>query len=195
MYRWPRAGSSDQTLLPSIGCSAQLLPAHQIPTGSKGIAQQQRAKLPTAKLLICQFFSPPGIALLSSEYPQQILPVLLARYECPAQGTEDATAAVTRMKLGEVLMRVTRALGESMALGMALPAATALLGLTNTGGKPTGHFCCQKVGRVRKPKRSWLGFASSRSRITGAASSPPSPQSAARAWRLLGSAQTRRAEG
>ncbi|NWV34183.1 TNG6 protein, partial [Grantiella picta] len=53
-----------------------------------------------------------GIALLSSEYPEQTLPVLLAWYECPAQGTEDATAAVTRMKLGEVLMRVTRALGD-----------------------------------------------------------------------------------
>ncbi|XP_056356902.1 transport and Golgi organization protein 6 homolog [Oenanthe melanoleuca] len=53
-----------------------------------------------------------GIALLSSEYPERILPVLLAKYECPAQGTEDAMAAVTRMKLGEVLMRVTRALGD-----------------------------------------------------------------------------------
>ncbi|NWT99933.1 TNG6 protein, partial [Urocynchramus pylzowi] len=53
-----------------------------------------------------------GIALLSSEYPQRILPVLLAQYECPAQGTEDTMAAVTRMKLGEVLMRVTRALGD-----------------------------------------------------------------------------------
>ncbi|KFO72595.1 Transport and Golgi organization protein 6, partial [Cuculus canorus] len=53
-----------------------------------------------------------GIALLSSEYPEQILPVLLARYRCPGQGTEDAAAAITRMKLGEVLMRVTRALGD-----------------------------------------------------------------------------------
>ncbi|NXS81741.1 TNG6 protein, partial [Erpornis zantholeuca] len=53
-----------------------------------------------------------GVALLSNEYPERILPVLLARYECPAQGTEDAAAAVTRMKLGEVLMRVTRALGD-----------------------------------------------------------------------------------
>ncbi|NWH98034.1 TNG6 protein, partial [Tichodroma muraria] len=53
-----------------------------------------------------------GIALLSSEYPELILPILLAQYECPAQGTEDAVAAVTRMKLGEVLMRVTRALGD-----------------------------------------------------------------------------------
>ncbi|NWZ72193.1 TNG6 protein, partial [Acrocephalus arundinaceus] len=53
-----------------------------------------------------------GIALLSSEYPERILPVLLAQYERPARGTEDAMAAVTRMKLGEVLMRVTRALGD-----------------------------------------------------------------------------------
>ncbi|NXN90186.1 TNG6 protein, partial [Bombycilla garrulus] len=53
-----------------------------------------------------------GVALLSSEYPGRILPVLLAQYECPAQGTGDAVAAVTRMKLGEVLMRVTRALGD-----------------------------------------------------------------------------------
>ncbi|NXB51481.1 TNG6 protein, partial [Leucopsar rothschildi] len=53
-----------------------------------------------------------GIALLSSEHPERILPVLLAQYERPAQGTEDAMAAVTRMKLGEVLMRVTRALGD-----------------------------------------------------------------------------------
>ncbi|NXE29855.1 TNG6 protein, partial [Ardeotis kori] len=53
-----------------------------------------------------------GIALLSSEYPERILPVLLARYGCPAPGTDDAAAAITRMKLGEVLMRVTRALGD-----------------------------------------------------------------------------------
>ncbi|XP_042741833.1 transport and Golgi organization protein 6 homolog [Lagopus leucura] len=53
-----------------------------------------------------------GAALLSSEYPEQILPILLARYGHPVQGTEDSTAAVTRMKLGEVLMRVTRALGD-----------------------------------------------------------------------------------
>ncbi|NXW09334.1 TNG6 protein, partial [Fregetta grallaria] len=53
-----------------------------------------------------------GIALLSSEYPERILPVLLARYGCPARDTEDTAAAVTRMKLGEVLMRVTRALGD-----------------------------------------------------------------------------------
>ncbi|XP_030138407.4 transport and Golgi organization protein 6 homolog [Taeniopygia guttata] len=53
-----------------------------------------------------------GVALLSSEYPERILPVLLAQYERPAQGTEDTMAAATRMKLGEVLMRVTRALGD-----------------------------------------------------------------------------------
>ncbi|XP_063190951.1 transport and Golgi organization protein 6 homolog isoform X2 [Chroicocephalus ridibundus] len=53
-----------------------------------------------------------GVALLSSEYPERILPVLLARYGCPVRGTEDTTATITRMKLGEVLMRVTRALGD-----------------------------------------------------------------------------------
>ncbi|NXI09473.1 TNG6 protein, partial [Irena cyanogastra] len=53
-----------------------------------------------------------GVALLSSDYPERILPILLAQYECPAQGTEDTMSAVTRMKLGEVLMRVTRALGD-----------------------------------------------------------------------------------
>ncbi|KAM9509188.1 transport and Golgi organization protein 6 homolog isoform 1-T1 [Guaruba guarouba] len=53
-----------------------------------------------------------GIALLSSEYPERILPILLAEYRCPARGTEDATATITRMKLGEVLMRVTQALGD-----------------------------------------------------------------------------------
>ncbi|XP_068812011.1 transport and Golgi organization protein 6 homolog isoform X2 [Struthio camelus] len=51
-----------------------------------------------------------GVALLSNEYPEQILPALLARYGSAAQGT--AEAAATRMKLGEVLMRVTRALGD-----------------------------------------------------------------------------------
>ncbi|NWX03437.1 TNG6 protein, partial [Caloenas nicobarica] len=53
-----------------------------------------------------------GVSLLSSEYPERILPVLLAQYSCSAQGTEDTAATVTRMKLGEVLMRVTRALGD-----------------------------------------------------------------------------------
>lgn len=133
-------------------------------------------QLPTAKLLIFQLFSAAGVALLSSEYPERILPVLLARYECPAQGTEDAVAAVTRMKLGEVLMRVTRALGESMAVGMALPQHHSAS--PTPGGKPTGDFRCQKVGKVQKPKGSWLGFASSRRRMTGPASSPPSPRSA-----------------
>ncbi|XP_065704673.1 transport and Golgi organization protein 6 homolog [Patagioenas fasciata] len=53
-----------------------------------------------------------GVSLLSSEYPERILPILLTQYGVPAQGTEDTTATVTRMKLGEVLMRVTRALGD-----------------------------------------------------------------------------------
>ncbi|NXH16580.1 TNG6 protein, partial [Bucco capensis] len=54
-----------------------------------------------------------GVAVLSSKYPEQMLPVLLAQYGCPAQGPEDATrVTVTRMKLGEVLLRVTQALGD-----------------------------------------------------------------------------------
>ncbi|XP_061863209.1 transport and Golgi organization protein 6 homolog isoform X4 [Colius striatus] len=64
-----------------------------------------------------------GVALLSSEYPERILPVLLAQYGRPVQGTE---AAVTRMKLGEVLMRVTRALGD-MVLKHREPLVQAFL--------------------------------------------------------------------
>ncbi|XP_051485561.1 transport and Golgi organization protein 6 homolog isoform X2 [Apus apus] len=67
-----------------------------------------------------------GVALLSSKYPEQILPVLLAQYECPAQGTEDTTATVTRMKLGEVLMRVIQALGD-MVFKHREPLVRALL--------------------------------------------------------------------
>ncbi|KFU85781.1 Transmembrane and coiled-coil domain-containing protein 7, partial [Chaetura pelagica] len=67
-----------------------------------------------------------GVALLSSEYPEQILPVLLAQYECPAQGTQDTTATVTRMKLGEVLMRVIQALGD-MVFKHREPLVRALL--------------------------------------------------------------------
>ncbi|NWZ95180.1 TNG6 protein, partial [Nesospiza acunhae] len=67
-----------------------------------------------------------GVALLSSEYPERILPVLLAQYERPAQDKEDTMAAVTRMKLGEVLMRVTRALGD-MVFGHREPLIRAFL--------------------------------------------------------------------
>uniref|UniRef100_A0A8C3UWF8 Transport and golgi organization 6 homolog n=1 Tax=Catharus ustulatus TaxID=91951 RepID=A0A8C3UWF8_CATUS len=101
-----------------------------------------------------------GIALLSSEYPERILPVLLAQYECPAQGTEDAMAAVTRMKLGEVLMRVTRALGESTpwAWHCPLPAATALLGLTITRGRAHRGLLLSEGGKGPKAEVK-LGFA------------------------------------
>lgn len=58
-------------------------------------------------------------ALLSSEYPERILPILLAQYWCLAHGTEDAVATITRMKPGEVLMHVTQVLGESTAMSMS----------------------------------------------------------------------------
>lgn len=118
-------------------------------------------QLPTAKLLIFQLFSAAGVALLSSEYPERILPVLLARYECPAQGTEDAVAAVTRMKLGEVLMRVTRALGESMAVAMALPVAS---GHSTTqphqhqGESPQGTFVVRRWERSRSQREAGWGL-------------------------------------
>lgn len=120
---------------------------------------------------------PPGVALLSSEYPERILPVLLARYGCLARGMEDTTAAITRMKLGEVLMRVTRALGESLWAQQcwSLPAAAAPLGPSllsaappGPGGvKPSGASCCLEVRTSShgptvggwKPKGGWPGFA------------------------------------
>nr|XP_042707982.1 transport and Golgi organization protein 6 homolog isoform X3 [Chrysemys picta bellii] len=53
-----------------------------------------------------------GVALLSEVYPEQILPCLLAQYGCTSPGTRGPQTAETRMKMGEVLMRVTRALGD-----------------------------------------------------------------------------------
>uniref|UniRef100_A0A674JV88 Transport and golgi organization 6 homolog n=1 Tax=Terrapene triunguis TaxID=2587831 RepID=A0A674JV88_9SAUR len=53
-----------------------------------------------------------GVALLSDVYPEQILPCLLAQYGCTSPGTRGPQTAETRMKVGEVLMRVTRALGD-----------------------------------------------------------------------------------
>lgn len=91
--------------------------------------------------LTCAFLllSPQGVALLSSEYPERILPVLLARYRGPAQGMEDTAAAITRMKLGEVLMRVTQALGKSTATStsLAVPAAAGSHGTA----RPFAAFC------------------------------------------------------
>lgn len=88
--------------------------------------------------VLCPSLSP-GVSLLSSEYPERILPVLLAQYGCPVQGTEDSAATVTRMKLGEVLMRVTRALGESTAVAvLAMPAAMAPLAPSLLSAAPPG---------------------------------------------------------
>nr|XP_033796036.1 transport and Golgi organization protein 6 homolog [Geotrypetes seraphini] len=47
-----------------------------------------------------------GVALLSDVYPEQILPVLLSQYGNSEKSPE------SRMKMGEVLMRGTRALGD-----------------------------------------------------------------------------------
>lgn len=48
----------------------------------------------------------PGVALLSDAFPQDVLPLLLTQYA-------SAPMAETRMKVGEALLRTTRALGES----------------------------------------------------------------------------------
>lgn len=53
-------------------------------------------------------FLTPGVALLSDVYPEEILVDLLAKYD---SGKEKYTPE-TRMKVGEVLMRIVRALGE-----------------------------------------------------------------------------------
>lgn len=91
--------------------------------------------------LTCAFLllSRPGVALLSSEYPERILPVLLARYRGPAQGMEDTAAAITRMKLGEVLMRVTQVLGKSAAASTS-PAVAAAAGSHGTA-RPFAALC------------------------------------------------------
>lgn len=49
-----------------------------------------------------------GVALLSDVYPEKILPVLLAQYD----SSKDRHTLETRMKVGEILMRIVRALGE-----------------------------------------------------------------------------------
>lgn len=50
----------------------------------------------------------PGVALLADAYPEKILLGLLAQYD----SSKDKHTPETRMKVGEVLMRVVRALGE-----------------------------------------------------------------------------------
>ncbi|XP_078524411.1 transport and Golgi organization protein 6 homolog isoform X2 [Lissotriton helveticus] len=56
-----------------------------------------------------------GVALLSDVYPQQILPVLLAQYGSNGQGGQKTQTPETRMKIGEVLMRIIRALGDMVS--------------------------------------------------------------------------------
>lgn len=184
---------------PSIVCSAQLPPSAASPHWVKGHhpAAASGDLLPTAKLLIFQIFSPPGIALLSSEYPERILPVLLAQYERPAQGTEDTMAAVTRMKLGEVLMRVTRALGESVAMDMALSTASSHSTAWPhhyQGKAHKGTFVVSRwEGSERQREAGWgLPAAGAGGGVLPAAHRPLCRQHRAR--RLPGSARTRRAE-
>lgn len=90
-------------------------------------------------------------------------------------------AAVTRMKLGEVLMRVTRALGESTpwAWHCPLPAGTALLGLAITRGRAHRGLLLSEGGKGPKAEAKLAGVCQQRSRMTGPASSPPSPRLAA----------------
>ncbi|XP_077611784.1 transport and Golgi organization protein 6 homolog [Crocuta crocuta] len=52
-----------------------------------------------------------GVALLSDAYPEKILLGLLAQYD----GGKDKHTPETRMKVGEVLMRVVRALGDMVS--------------------------------------------------------------------------------
>ncbi|XP_058565276.1 transport and Golgi organization protein 6 homolog isoform X3 [Neofelis nebulosa] len=52
-----------------------------------------------------------GVALLSDVYPEKILLGLLAQYD----GSKDKHTPETRMKVGEVLMRVVRALGDMVS--------------------------------------------------------------------------------
>nr|XP_042133564.1 transport and Golgi organization protein 6 homolog isoform X1 [Peromyscus maniculatus bairdii] len=52
-----------------------------------------------------------GVALLSDVYPEEILVDLLAKYD----SGEDKHTPETRMKVGEVLMRVVRALGDMVS--------------------------------------------------------------------------------
>ncbi|XP_078400832.1 transport and Golgi organization protein 6 homolog isoform X2 [Cetorhinus maximus] len=54
-----------------------------------------------------------GLSVLSDVYPAQILPRLLDEYHTSPQGAEKTRCVETRMKMGEVLMRSTRALGET----------------------------------------------------------------------------------
>ncbi|XP_069758005.1 transport and Golgi organization protein 6 homolog isoform X2 [Narcine bancroftii] len=53
-----------------------------------------------------------GVSVLSDMYPARILPELLNKYQISPEETEKKQSVEARMKIGEVLMRSTRALGE-----------------------------------------------------------------------------------
>ncbi|XP_062997035.1 transport and Golgi organization protein 6 homolog [Elgaria multicarinata webbii] len=53
-----------------------------------------------------------GVALLSDVSPERVLPCLLAQYGSAQPGPRETQATETRMKVGEALMRITRALGD-----------------------------------------------------------------------------------
>ncbi|XP_072926642.1 transport and Golgi organization protein 6 homolog isoform X1 [Hemitrygon akajei] len=53
-----------------------------------------------------------GMSVLSDVYPARILPRLLREYQTSSDESEKLRSVETRMKIGEVLMRCTRALGE-----------------------------------------------------------------------------------
>ncbi|XP_066493366.1 transport and Golgi organization protein 6 homolog [Tiliqua scincoides] len=53
-----------------------------------------------------------GVALLSDTFPEQVLPSLLDQYGSPQPATRRVQTVETRMKVGEALMRTTRALGD-----------------------------------------------------------------------------------
>ncbi|KAM8946796.1 transport and Golgi organization protein 6 homolog [Pelodytes ibericus] len=56
-----------------------------------------------------------GIAVLSGEIPKQVLPVLLAQYGNMESPKHKIQGPETRMKVGEALMRCTRALGDMIS--------------------------------------------------------------------------------
>ncbi|XP_069612863.1 transport and Golgi organization protein 6 homolog isoform X3 [Ranitomeya imitator] len=53
-----------------------------------------------------------GIAVLSGDIPERILPILLSQYERTVSLTGKTPSLETRMKVGEALMRCTRTLGD-----------------------------------------------------------------------------------
>ncbi|KAM5138451.1 transport and Golgi organization protein 6 homolog isoform 2-T3 [Mantella aurantiaca] len=63
-----------------------------------------------------------GVAVLSGDIPDRVLPILLAQYDNAASSKNKALSPETRMKVGEALMRCTRTLGD-----MVIPHKDALI--------------------------------------------------------------------